>query len=86
MPPGLPIMHRAVYKMAVTVERSITRRVLFGFHLILCTIGISLALYAYYVETSKESNHEFKAMCDISDSISCSKVFTSRLESVQLAT
>nr|XP_033800945.1 vitamin K epoxide reductase complex subunit 1 [Geotrypetes seraphini] len=46
--------------------------------LFICTVGIVLSVYAYHVETSKESDANYKALCDISSSISCSKVFTSR--------
>ncbi|XP_043942298.1 vitamin K epoxide reductase complex subunit 1-like protein 1 [Protopterus annectens] len=46
--------------------------------LAVCTVGIILSIYAYHVETSKERDAGYRAMCDISDSISCSKVFTSR--------
>lgn len=44
----------------------------------LCCIGIVASLYAYYVETSKEHDHNFEASCDINEWISCSKVFTSK--------
>merc|ERR1712004_386355 len=46
--------------------------------LILCVLGTLLSAYAYYVETSKESDPSFRAFCDFSSSMSCSKVFTSR--------
>ncbi|KAJ1125626.1 hypothetical protein NDU88_004050 [Pleurodeles waltl] len=46
--------------------------------LLLCAVGIVLSVYAYHVETSKESDESYRAMCDINPSISCSKVFTSR--------
>ncbi|XP_072014419.1 vitamin K epoxide reductase complex subunit 1-like protein 1 isoform X1 [Amphiura filiformis] len=45
---------------------------------ILCILGILLSLYAYYVETTKEVNPGYQAFCDIGQSISCSKVFTSK--------
>ncbi|XP_072127560.1 vitamin K epoxide reductase complex subunit 1-like protein 1 [Mobula birostris] len=45
---------------------------------LVCGLGLVLSLYAYHVETSKERDAAYRAMCDISDSISCSKVFTSR--------
>ncbi|XP_038056217.1 vitamin K epoxide reductase complex subunit 1-like protein 1 [Patiria miniata] len=44
----------------------------------LCLVGTVLSIYALYVETSKESNPDYTAMCDIGKSISCSKVFTSK--------
>ncbi|XP_053326580.1 vitamin K epoxide reductase complex subunit 1 [Spea bombifrons] len=46
--------------------------------LLLCTVGIALSVYAYHVETSKERDAGYTALCDINPSISCSKVFTSR--------
>ncbi|XP_072163292.1 vitamin K epoxide reductase complex subunit 1-like [Diadema setosum] len=45
---------------------------------IICLAGIVLSFYALYVEVSKEHNPNFKAMCDLSGSVSCSKVFTSK--------
>ncbi|XP_045609261.1 vitamin K epoxide reductase complex subunit 1-like protein 1 isoform X2 [Procambarus clarkii] len=46
--------------------------------MLLAFIGIGLSLYALYVEVMKESDAAYQAMCDISPSISCSKVFTSK--------
>ncbi|KAF0025375.1 hypothetical protein F2P81_022256 [Scophthalmus maximus] len=40
--------------------------------------GVSLNIYALHVELSRESNPEYRAMCDLGESVSCSKVFTSR--------
>ncbi|XP_069783050.1 vitamin K epoxide reductase complex subunit 1-like protein 1 [Narcine bancroftii] len=45
---------------------------------LVCGLGLALSVYAYHVETSKEQDASYRAMCDLSDSISCSKVFTSR--------
>ncbi|XP_074519705.1 vitamin K epoxide reductase complex subunit 1 [Halichoeres trimaculatus] len=44
----------------------------------LCVFGLCLSVYALHVELSKESNPEYRAMCDLGESVSCSKVFTSR--------
>ncbi|KAK1152962.1 vitamin K epoxide reductase complex subunit 1 [Acipenser oxyrinchus oxyrinchus] len=44
----------------------------------LCISGLALSVYAYHVETTKEHDASYKAMCDFSASVSCSKVFTSR--------
>lgn len=41
-------------------------------------IGFVLALYAFIVETSKESDPSYTAMCDINEHMSCSRVFTSK--------
>ncbi|XP_013917568.1 PREDICTED: vitamin K epoxide reductase complex subunit 1 [Thamnophis sirtalis] len=46
--------------------------------LLLCAAGLALSIYAWHVETSKERDAAYRAMCDISPDISCSKVFTSR--------
>ncbi|XP_041749387.2 vitamin K epoxide reductase complex subunit 1-like protein 1 [Coregonus clupeaformis] len=46
--------------------------------LLVCVLGILLSLYAFHVETEKSRDSNYRAMCDVSDSISCSKVFTSR--------
>ncbi|XP_078063523.1 vitamin K epoxide reductase complex subunit 1-like protein 1 isoform X2 [Mustelus asterias] len=43
-----------------------------------CGLGLALSLYAFHVESSKERDATYRAMCDISESVSCSKVFTSR--------
>ena len=46
--------------------------------LTLITLGIAASVYAYYVEKSHEIKTKGKAACDISEKISCSRVFTSR--------
>ncbi|XP_055914678.1 vitamin K epoxide reductase complex subunit 1-like protein 1 [Eupeodes corollae] len=43
-----------------------------------CLIGLALAGYATYVEIQVEKDDEYQAMCDISEKISCTKVFASR--------
>ena len=45
---------------------------------VLCLIGIGLSLYAYYVETRKTSDPSYRAACDISERMSCTRVLTSR--------
>lgn len=45
---------------------------------ILCFIGITLSLYAFYVETRKDQDPNYRAACDISERMSCSRVLTSR--------
>ena len=42
-----------------------------------CTLGLCLSCYALYVEFQKELDHDYTALCDISETVSCSKVFTS---------
>ncbi|XP_067100204.1 vitamin K epoxide reductase complex subunit 1 [Osmerus mordax] len=44
----------------------------------LCIVGLVLSVYALHVEFSRERDPEYRAMCDLGDSVSCSKVFTSR--------
>jgi vitamin-K-epoxide reductase (warfarin-sensitive) len=44
----------------------------------LCLAGIALSLYAFYVETRKTSDPSYRAACDISDKMSCSRVLTSK--------
>lgn len=46
--------------------------------LLVCLLGILLSLYAFHVEREKARDSSYKAMCDVSSSISCSKVFSSR--------
>ncbi|XP_045173681.1 vitamin K epoxide reductase complex subunit 1-like protein 1 [Mercenaria mercenaria] len=43
-----------------------------------CVFGILLSIYAYHVEASIHSDPSFRALCDISEKMSCSKVFNSR--------
>uniref|UniRef100_A0A4W3GMH7 vitamin-K-epoxide reductase (warfarin-sensitive) n=1 Tax=Callorhinchus milii TaxID=7868 RepID=A0A4W3GMH7_CALMI len=43
-----------------------------------CVLGLLLSVYAYHVETTKARDRAYEAMCDLSASISCSRVFTSR--------
>jgi vitamin-K-epoxide reductase (warfarin-sensitive) len=47
-----------------------------GIHL-MCFFGMGLSYYAYVVETSKEHDADYVAMCDISEHMSCSKAFMS---------
>lgn len=49
-----------------------------AFIAIACMIGTGLSLYSYYVETMIAEDRNYEAMCDISEQISCSKVFTSK--------
>ncbi|KAG9349987.1 hypothetical protein JZ751_026340 [Albula glossodonta] len=44
----------------------------------LCVLGLVLSVYALHVEISRERDPEYRAMCDLAQSVSCSKVFTSR--------
>lgn len=46
--------------------------------LLVCLLGILLSIYAFHVEREKARDASYKALCDVSSSISCSKVFSSR--------
>ncbi|XP_048768111.1 vitamin K epoxide reductase complex subunit 1-like protein 1 [Ostrea edulis] len=46
--------------------------------LLCCAIGTLLSVYALYVEINAEQDKNYRANCDISSTISCSKVFKSR--------
>ncbi|XP_035780285.1 vitamin K epoxide reductase complex subunit 1-like [Anopheles albimanus] len=43
----------------------------------LSAVGFLLSLYTSYVEVRAEQDRSYRAMCDISERISCTKVFTS---------
>lgn len=43
---------------------------------IISIIGVLLSVYAYYVER-KNKDKDYRAICDVSDKISCSKALTS---------
>ncbi len=45
--------------------------------MIIPAAGLLLSAYAYYVERNAK-NKQFKALCDINSTISCSKVFSSK--------
>ncbi|XP_065276578.1 vitamin K epoxide reductase complex subunit 1-like protein 1 [Emys orbicularis] len=47
--------------------------------LVLCALGLALSVYALHVESSRERAPGYRAMCDLSPFVSCSKLFTSRL-------
>ncbi|KAM9426800.1 vitamin K epoxide reductase complex subunit 1 [Pholidichthys leucotaenia] len=44
----------------------------------LCFFGLILSVYALHVELSRERNPDYRALCDLGESVSCSRVFTSR--------
>ena len=49
------------------------------FGLTLCLGGLALSLYAYYVEVMMEASaatgSDYEALCDVSEKVSCTKVF-----------
>ena len=46
--------------------------------LLLYLTGLGLSGYAYYVELAKEADENYVALCDIDETISCSRVFNSK--------
>ena len=46
--------------------------------LILAMIGFLLSVYAVYVEKKLEKNKNYKAVCDVSSKVSCTKAFSSK--------
>ncbi|KAL6463819.1 hypothetical protein MHYP_G00282100, partial [Metynnis hypsauchen] len=69
---------KAGENMAAPVLRVSTPRWERIARLLVCLLGILLSLYAFHVESEKSRDANYRAMCDLSSSISCSKVFTSR--------
>jgi vitamin-K-epoxide reductase (warfarin-sensitive) len=45
--------------------------------LLFCILGLALSSYAVYVEHMAAKDESFKALCDMTETISCSKVFSS---------
>ena len=45
--------------------------------ILVCNLGLTLSVYAYYVEHTKNEDSKYEALCDINGLISCSAVFTS---------
>ena len=43
------------------------------------TIGVFIAAYSYYVKIKHRQSPTYKALCDINDKMSCSRVLTSEL-------
>ncbi|XP_041979462.1 uncharacterized protein LOC121733311 [Aricia agestis] len=43
-----------------------------------CVFGILVSTYGFYVSMKLESNPSYRALCDLSENFSCSKVLTSR--------
>lgn len=46
--------------------------------LMLSILGFLVAVYSYYVKWNVKQNASYKAICDLSDSVSCSRVLTSQ--------
>lgn len=70
-------------KMAAPVLRVSTPRWERIVRFLVCLLGIMLSLYAFHVERENAKDSNYRALCDLSNSISCSKVFTSRYCNVE---
>ena len=46
--------------------------------LFLYMVGLTISGYSYYVSMAKKADENYVALCDIDETISCSKVFTSK--------
>ncbi|XP_062485969.1 vitamin K epoxide reductase complex subunit 1 [Pezoporus occidentalis] len=44
----------------------------------LCVAGVALSLYALHVERARAREPGFRALCDLGEAVSCSRVFGSR--------
>lgn len=44
----------------------------------LCLAGFALSLYALHVKAARARDEDYRALCDVGTSISCSRVFSSR--------
>lgn len=44
---------------------------------LICSLALLICLYAYYIESAKEHDEDFEALCDIGPRSSCSAVLTS---------
>lgn len=53
-----------------------------NFLLTIATIGLFISVYAKYVEKRKQNNFNYRPLCDISNSISCSAVLTSKYNKI----
>ncbi|XP_017776325.1 PREDICTED: vitamin K epoxide reductase complex subunit 1-like protein 1 [Nicrophorus vespilloides] len=42
-----------------------------------CILGLALSIYAFFVESMAERDDDYRAMCDLSEHMSCTKVFKS---------
>ncbi|TRY57192.1 hypothetical protein DNTS_003275 [Danionella cerebrum] len=64
--------------MAAPVLRVSTPRWERTVRVLVCLLGILISLYAFHVEREKSRDANYRAACDLSSAVSCSKVFTSR--------
>lgn len=45
---------------------------------LLCTIGLVLSVYVYIVDSAHKVDPSYTALCDISETVSCSDVLQSK--------
>lgn len=50
--------------------------------IVICIVGFLLSLYSFYVEKKLEKNKAYKAVCDISDHMSCTAAAKSEFSAV----
>jgi vitamin-K-epoxide reductase (warfarin-sensitive) len=62
------VARKNVFEMSIDINK--------GIH-VMCFFGMGLSYYAYVVETTKEHDEDYVAMCDFSEHMSCSKAFMS---------
>jgi len=49
-----------------------------NFYINVCSsLGLLIAVYSYYVKVKFSKNKKYKAICDISENVSCTKVLSS---------
>lgn len=53
-----------------------------NFLLALSIIGLLISIYSKYIEKEKQNNKNYRALCDVSNSISCSAVLTSKYNKI----
>ncbi|KAJ0176672.1 hypothetical protein K1T71_007851 [Dendrolimus kikuchii] len=64
--------HSIMSKVASSVKRH-DRAIILS-----CIVGVLISTYGLYVELTKEAHPEYRALCDIAEYASCSKVLTSK--------
>uniref|UniRef100_A0A8I5TMA0 vitamin-K-epoxide reductase (warfarin-sensitive) n=1 Tax=Pongo abelii TaxID=9601 RepID=A0A8I5TMA0_PONAB len=52
--------------------------------LALCLTGLVLSLYALHVKAARARDRDYRALCDVGTAISCSRVFSSRVQGTGL--